>query len=117
MRRFISITVSLIGLWPLIGCGDSKEGPVSFEKPVSSKSPSASTIIRTSTGPFRWPVTYSLFLRDTIDSWPVNPSTGQPTGLAYDVNNVPHLVLGAQVGVCQKLATCNFGEVISQGDY
>jgi prepilin-type N-terminal cleavage/methylation domain-containing protein/prepilin-type processing-associated H-X9-DG protein len=51
------------------------------------------------------------FLKDTIDSWPLDPATGDPTSLD-DANGVPFVKAGARVGVYQALATRNGGEAV-----
>ncbi len=57
------------------------------------------------------------FLKDSVDCWPIDPTTGQPLGLAYDANGVPFLNAGAKVGVYQALATSSGGEVINGDAY
>jgi prepilin-type processing-associated H-X9-DG protein len=58
------------------------------------------------------------FLKDTIDSWPFDPSTGDPTSLDVDANGVYFVKPPpAKVGVYQALATRNGGETISAGQY
>lgn len=53
------------------------------------------------------------FVRETIDSWPLDPVTRQPTGLGYDpVRQVPYVIPGAKVGVWQALSTRSGGEVV-----
>jgi prepilin-type N-terminal cleavage/methylation domain-containing protein/prepilin-type processing-associated H-X9-DG protein len=56
------------------------------------------------------------FIKDSIDSWPLDPATGNPTSLDFDANGVYFVKKGAPVGVYQKLATRNGGEVVG-GDY
>ncbi len=53
------------------------------------------------------------FLKDSISSWPLDPSTGNPTSLGVDANGVYYVLPGASVGVYQKLSTRNGGEVVS----
>jgi prepilin-type N-terminal cleavage/methylation domain-containing protein/prepilin-type processing-associated H-X9-DG protein len=57
------------------------------------------------------------FIKDSVDCWPIDPTTGQPLSLAYDANNVPFLTPGAKVGIYQALATCSGAEVIDGGQY
>ena len=45
------------------------------------------------------------FLKDTIESWPLDPATGNPTSLASDANGVYFVTPGAPVGLYQKLST------------
>ena len=52
------------------------------------------------------------FLKDTIDSWPLDPATGDPTSLDVDANGLYFVKKGAKVGVYQALATRNGGEVV-----
>ena len=56
------------------------------------------------------------FLKDSISTWPFNPSTGFPVG-ATDTNGFLILAPGTQYGVYQKLSTRNGGEVISTDSY
>jgi prepilin-type processing-associated H-X9-DG protein len=56
------------------------------------------------------------FLKDSINSWPINSTTGFPTGL--DFISHPYYALGtARPGVFQALSTRNGGEVISADAY
>jgi prepilin-type N-terminal cleavage/methylation domain-containing protein/prepilin-type processing-associated H-X9-DG protein len=56
------------------------------------------------------------FLKDTIDSWPLDPLTGDPTGLD-NADGVPFVKAGARVGVYQALATRSGGEVVGADRY
>ena len=56
------------------------------------------------------------FLKDSINSWAYNSTTGYPTGLS-DSNGIYSLVAGTQMGVYQKLSTRAGGEVISSDQY
>jgi len=56
------------------------------------------------------------FLKDSISSWPANPTTGYPIGLT-ETAGVYSLAPGTQVGVYQKLSTRNLGEVLSSDQY
>jgi prepilin-type N-terminal cleavage/methylation domain-containing protein/prepilin-type processing-associated H-X9-DG protein len=58
------------------------------------------------------------FIKDTIQSQPID-NTGNAPGVAYncDGNRTYCLQAGVQFGVFQKLATRNFGEVISSDQY
>jgi prepilin-type N-terminal cleavage/methylation domain-containing protein/prepilin-type processing-associated H-X9-DG protein len=56
------------------------------------------------------------FLKDSIQSWPFNPTTGFPTGVS-DSNGVQVIAPGTQIGVYQKLSTRAGNEVISSDSY
>jgi prepilin-type N-terminal cleavage/methylation domain-containing protein/prepilin-type processing-associated H-X9-DG protein len=56
------------------------------------------------------------FLKDSISSWPYNPTTGYPTGVTFS-GGVYSLVPGTRIGVYQQLATRSGGEVISSDQY
>jgi prepilin-type N-terminal cleavage/methylation domain-containing protein/prepilin-type processing-associated H-X9-DG protein len=56
------------------------------------------------------------FLKDTIQTWPYNPTTGYPVGVS-ESNGVFTLVPGSQVGVYEKLTTIAGGEVVSSDAY
>jgi len=56
------------------------------------------------------------FLKDSINSWPFNPTTGFPTGVT-DTNGVFTMVAGTQRGVYQCLSTKSGGEVVSADAY
>jgi prepilin-type N-terminal cleavage/methylation domain-containing protein/prepilin-type processing-associated H-X9-DG protein len=56
------------------------------------------------------------FLKDSIQTWPFNPTTGYPTGIT-DVNGVMTVAPGTQIGVYQKLSTRAAGEVVSADAY
>ncbi len=56
------------------------------------------------------------FLKDSINTWPFNPSTGYPVG-ATDTNGFLILAPGTQYGVYLKLSTRIGGEVISSDAY
>jgi prepilin-type N-terminal cleavage/methylation domain-containing protein/prepilin-type processing-associated H-X9-DG protein len=57
------------------------------------------------------------FLKDTIDSWPFDPTTGDPTSLDVDANGVYFAKRGAKIGVYQALATRNGEEALSANQY
>ncbi|QEH38120.1 putative major pilin subunit [Aquisphaera giovannonii] len=57
------------------------------------------------------------FLKDSIDSWALNPATGQPNGLSIDGNGLYILAPGMRFGVYQALSTRNGGEVVSADTY
>jgi prepilin-type N-terminal cleavage/methylation domain-containing protein/prepilin-type processing-associated H-X9-DG protein len=56
------------------------------------------------------------FLKDSISTWPYNPTTGYPVGVT-EVTGVFTLAQNSQVGVYQKLTTMAGGEVVSSDQY
>jgi len=56
------------------------------------------------------------FEKDSISTWPFNPTTGYPVGVT-DNNGVQTMAPGTQFGVYQKLSTRAGGEVISADQY
>jgi prepilin-type N-terminal cleavage/methylation domain-containing protein/prepilin-type processing-associated H-X9-DG protein len=56
------------------------------------------------------------FLKDSIDSWPINEDTELPVGV-YLNTTVYQLGPTGRLGVYQKLTTRNGGEVIGDGSY
>ncbi len=57
------------------------------------------------------------FIKDTIDSWPMNAQTATPLGVILDSNGLFQLTGGTQFHVYQQLTTRNYGEVISADSY
>ncbi len=61
------------------------------------------------------------FLKDSIDSWPIDPSTTVAVGVTAPVVSgeacVWAITPGAKLGVYQTLATRNGGEVVSSANY
>jgi prepilin-type N-terminal cleavage/methylation domain-containing protein/prepilin-type processing-associated H-X9-DG protein len=58
------------------------------------------------------------FLKDSIDSWKNNPSTGMPPGVTRTTDTrVFVLAPGTRVGVYQALSTRNGGEIVSADSY
>jgi prepilin-type N-terminal cleavage/methylation domain-containing protein/prepilin-type processing-associated H-X9-DG protein len=57
------------------------------------------------------------FIKDTINSWPMNNETATPLGVIQDSNGLFQLTGTAQFGVYQKLTTRKGGEVISTDSY
>ena len=58
------------------------------------------------------------FLRDTIDSWQNDPTTGMPPGVTRNSTTYAYTVkFGAKVGVYQKLSTRNGNEAIDGNSY
>jgi prepilin-type N-terminal cleavage/methylation domain-containing protein/prepilin-type processing-associated H-X9-DG protein len=56
------------------------------------------------------------FIKESVDCWNFNPSTGMPQGVTRD-QSVWILGTGAKVGVWQALGSVNGGEVISADAY
>jgi prepilin-type N-terminal cleavage/methylation domain-containing protein/prepilin-type processing-associated H-X9-DG protein len=58
------------------------------------------------------------FLKETIQTWPINPSTQLPNGVTLDAAGyVYQIAPGTQLGVYQKLSTVAGGEVVSSDSY
>ena len=57
------------------------------------------------------------FLKETIDSWKIDPETESPPGISFDSTGLVHVGPGTQFGVYQALSTRNGAEVISAGAY
>ena len=57
------------------------------------------------------------FLKETIDSWTIDPATGLPSGISFDSTGLVHVAPGRGFGVYQALSTRNGGEVISADSY
>ncbi|HEY2158353.1 MAG TPA: DUF1559 domain-containing protein [Isosphaeraceae bacterium] len=55
------------------------------------------------------------FIKDSVESWPLDPSTGDPTSLDTDANGVYFVKPGAPVGLYQKWATRSGGEIVGDG--
>jgi prepilin-type N-terminal cleavage/methylation domain-containing protein/prepilin-type processing-associated H-X9-DG protein len=55
------------------------------------------------------------FIKDGVESWPLDPATANPTSLGMDANGVYYFIPGGKVGVYQALATRNGGEIIPTG--
>jgi prepilin-type N-terminal cleavage/methylation domain-containing protein/prepilin-type processing-associated H-X9-DG protein len=56
------------------------------------------------------------FLKDSISTWPFNPTTGFPIGTT-DSNGYLTIAPGTMLGIYQMLSTVSGGEVISSSDY
>ncbi len=56
------------------------------------------------------------FIKDTIDTWTIDPTSGWPQGVTRNVS-VWQLGLGAKVGIWQALGSVNGGEVVSSDAY
>jgi prepilin-type processing-associated H-X9-DG protein len=57
------------------------------------------------------------FLKETIDSWTLDPGSGLPSGISFDGTGLVHVAPGTRFGVYQALSTRNGGEVISADSY
>jgi prepilin-type N-terminal cleavage/methylation domain-containing protein/prepilin-type processing-associated H-X9-DG protein len=58
------------------------------------------------------------FLKESIQSWQINPSTQLPTGVTLDsAGYVYQMAAGTQLGVYQQLSTVAGGEVVSSDAY
>jgi prepilin-type N-terminal cleavage/methylation domain-containing protein/prepilin-type processing-associated H-X9-DG protein len=57
------------------------------------------------------------FIKESIQTWPIDGSTGYPKGFSIDANNLYVLAPGTQFGIYQKLSTLNGGEVVSADQY
>jgi prepilin-type N-terminal cleavage/methylation domain-containing protein/prepilin-type processing-associated H-X9-DG protein len=57
------------------------------------------------------------FIKDTIDSWPMDAQTATPLGVIQDANGLFQLTGGARFHVYQALTTRNGGEIISADGY
>ncbi len=53
------------------------------------------------------------FLKESIDSWKVDPVSGLPPGISFDANGLVQVKPGTRFPVYQALSTRNGGEVIS----
>jgi prepilin-type N-terminal cleavage/methylation domain-containing protein/prepilin-type processing-associated H-X9-DG protein len=57
------------------------------------------------------------FIKDTIDSWPMDAPSATPLGVILDSNGLFQLTGGARLHVYQALTTRNGGEVVSDDSY
>ena len=57
------------------------------------------------------------FIKDTIDSWPMDAQTATPLGVIQDSNGLFQLTGGARFHVYQALTTRKGGEIISSDNY
>jgi prepilin-type processing-associated H-X9-DG protein len=57
------------------------------------------------------------FIKDTIDSWPMDAPSATPLGVILDANGLFQLTGGARLHVYQALTTRNGGEVVSDDSY
>ncbi len=57
------------------------------------------------------------FIKDSIDSWPMDPQTATPIGVFLDANALFQLAPGTYFHLYQALTTRNKGEIISADSY
>jgi prepilin-type N-terminal cleavage/methylation domain-containing protein/prepilin-type processing-associated H-X9-DG protein len=57
------------------------------------------------------------FIKDTINSWPMDAQTATPLGVIQDSNGLFQLTGGTRVGVYQALTTRKSGEILSADSY
>ena len=57
------------------------------------------------------------FIKDTIDSWPMDAQTAVRAGVIQDANGLFQLTGGARFHVYQSLTTRKGGEIISSDNY
>lgn len=56
------------------------------------------------------------FLKDSVDTWAFNPSTGYPVGVNNNNGNMS-LTENSRMGVFQKLATRSGGDLVGADEY
>jgi prepilin-type N-terminal cleavage/methylation domain-containing protein len=57
------------------------------------------------------------FLKDTIDSWDIDQTTGHPIGVSQDENGFFSVAPTTRLGVYQQLSSRSGGEVVSANSY
>ena len=57
------------------------------------------------------------FIKDSIDSWPMDAQTATPLGVIQDASGLFQLTGGARFHVYQALTTRNGGEILSADSY
>jgi prepilin-type processing-associated H-X9-DG protein len=57
------------------------------------------------------------FLKDSISTWPFDPTTGYARGVTDNGSGVQVIASGTQMGVYQALTTKSGGEVVSADAY
>ena len=57
------------------------------------------------------------FLKETIDSWNLDPSSGSPVGVTYTSDRTYTIAPNAKIGVYQALSSRAGGEVVSADQY
>jgi prepilin-type N-terminal cleavage/methylation domain-containing protein/prepilin-type processing-associated H-X9-DG protein len=57
------------------------------------------------------------FLKESINSWPIDQASGYPLGFSTDANGLYVIAPTTQLGVYQKLSTINGGELVGGDQY
>ena len=57
------------------------------------------------------------FIKETIDTWKIDPNTQLPVGVIRDGSRLYQIAPGAKVGVYQALGSRNGGEVLDAASY
>ncbi len=57
------------------------------------------------------------FIKNTISSWAINPSTAYPNGVTFNRDGTYSVASETQRGVYQQLSTRNGGEIVSSEQY
>jgi prepilin-type processing-associated H-X9-DG protein len=57
------------------------------------------------------------FIKETVDSWKIDPGTGLPPGISFDSTGLVLVAAGTRFPVYQALSTRNGGEVVSANAY
>jgi prepilin-type N-terminal cleavage/methylation domain-containing protein/prepilin-type processing-associated H-X9-DG protein len=57
------------------------------------------------------------FVKDTVETWPFDPTTGYPKGVSITSGGIYVLAPGTRIGVYQALSTRSGGEVLSADSY
>jgi len=57
------------------------------------------------------------FIKDSINTWQIDPTTNLPRGVTLDGNSVYQIATGTQFGTYQALSTIGGGEVLSSDSY
>jgi prepilin-type N-terminal cleavage/methylation domain-containing protein/prepilin-type processing-associated H-X9-DG protein len=106
--------------WPMNPQKQLSDGSVSGTGPILGANPSIFLLTASGFHPggcnFAFIDGSVRFLKESIDSWPLDPATGDPTSLDVDANGLYFVKPGAKVGVYQALSTRNGGEAIGSPD-
>ncbi len=57
------------------------------------------------------------FIKETVDSWPIDPAGGMPVGVTGDHKTHYKLAPGTRFGVYQAISTRNGREIVNPGDH